>query len=270
MRKEKMMILTHFNLQDQPFKKDVDITDLFEGTGFREGQKRLDYLKDNRGIMLFTGEPGTGKTTLLRKFNSSLNQNCYKVFYLPLATVKVMDFYRQINFALGGTQIYRKTDLFINIQKGIRSMVSNRKIVPVFVFDEAHLLHNDNFHELQIIFNFDFDSVMPAIVILAGQSHLRDKLSREINSSFNQRISLKYHFTPLSKAELVEYIRHSLAIVGGSTALFSESAMEAIFNNSRGNIRVSGNIAIKALTAAAINNNNTVTEEHVFLAAKEL
>lgn len=264
------MILTHFNLKDRPFKKDVDVADLFEGSGFKEAAKRLDYLKNNRGIMLFTGEPGTGKTTLLRSFNASLNQNCYQVFYLPLATVKVMDFYRQLNYSLGGDQICRKTDLFISIQKGIKNMVTNRKIVPVFVFDEAHLLINDNFSELQIVFNFDFDSVMPAIVILAGQSHLRDKLSREVNTSCNQRITMKYHLTPLSKAELAQYIQHSLTIVGGSVDLFSESAMEAIFNNARGNVRVSGNIATKALMAAAIANKSSVTEEHVFQAAKEL
>jgi len=47
-------------------------------------------------LMLLTGEPGTGKTLYLRTFVSSLNENLYKYFYLPLSTVNTMDFYRQI------------------------------------------------------------------------------------------------------------------------------------------------------------------------------
>ncbi len=264
------MIRTHFNLKDLPFKKDVTVNNFFKSSVFEEGLQRLDYLKNNRGVMLLTGEPGVGKTSLLRFFTENLNKNNYQIYYLPLSTVTVIEFYRQLNFSITGEYIHSKARLFRNIQQEIRNLVQNRKIVPVFIFDESHLLKNENFYELQIILNFDFDSVTPAMVILCGQSHLRDKLSKGIHAAFNRRISLKYHLIPLPKSETFDFIRHSLSIVGASDSLCSEPALEAIFNNSQGNLYLIANITTKALLAAAIAKKSTVSEEEVFLAAKEI
>ncbi|MEK6558335.1 MAG: AAA family ATPase, partial [Candidatus Margulisiibacteriota bacterium] len=163
-----------------------------------------------------------------------------------------------------------KVELFRQIQEGIKSLVQNRKIVPVFIFDEVHLMKNENFSELQLILNFDFDSVMPAIVILAGQSHLRDRLSRDIFTSFDQRISLKYHLIPLGKKECDAYIHNALKQVGGQDSLFSPNALDAIFNNTQGNLREIANLATKALLATAMAKKYVVTEEEVFQASKEV
>lgn len=264
------MIPIHFNLKDSPFKKDCPVSTLFESSVFSEGAKRLDHIKTHRGVFLLTGDPGSGKTTLLRHFNGTLGENAYRSFYIPLATVTVLDFYRQLNYELGGNRTHRKAELFRQIQDGIKASIQNRKIVPVFIFDEVHLMKNENFSELQIILNFDFDSVMPAIVILAGQSHLRDRLSRDIFTSFDQRISLKYHLIPLGKNESDQYIKNALKQVGGNESIFSSNALEAIFNNTQGNLREIANLATKALLAAAMAKKNTVTEEEVFQASKEV
>lgn len=263
------MIRTHFNLKNIPFLKNIQPDSLFQSSIFKEGLERLEYIKNHRGIMLLTGEPGTGKSTLLRSFSCSLNQNSYHCFYLPLSTVNILDFYRQLNFALCGTNIFRKADLYRSIQQNIKSLVTNRKIVPVLIFDEAHLFKNENFFELQLMLNFDYDSVCPAIVVVAGQSHLRERLSRDIHLPFARRISIKYHLTPLSKEECFKFIEHSMYLVGGSLSLFDNNALEAIFSNSNGNPSFIANITTKSLTAAAINNKSVVSEEEVFLATKE-
>ena len=249
------MIRIHFNLKDIPFKKDCHPDNLFRSSIFVEGVKRFEHIREHRGLFLLTGDPGSGKTTLLRYFHNSLNENAYQTFYVPLATVSVTDFYRQLNHKLGCEKAHRKADLFRNIQEGIKALVQNRKIVPVFIFDEVHLMKNENFSELQIILNFDFDSVMPAIIVLAGQSHLRDRLSRDIFTSFDQRITLKYHMTPLVKNECTDYIHSALKQVGGTESIFSANALEAIFNNTQGNLREVANLTTKALLATAIAKN---------------
>jgi general secretion pathway protein A len=123
-----------------------------------------------------------------------------------------MDFYRQLATALAGQAPWKKTELFTGIQNSIKDYISNNKKLLVIFFDEAHLLKHDNFYELQIISNFDMDSKDPALFILAGQPHLRDKLLNPIHQSFNQRITLKFHLNPLSKEETQHYIAHQLAL----------------------------------------------------------
>lgn len=264
------MIRAYFNLKSLPFQKNIVPDQLFRSKYFQEGLKRLEYLKQNRGIMLLTGNSGVGKSTLIRAFSDSLNTQHYKVCYIPLASVTILDFYRQLNFFLTGVKLHRKVDLFYSIQESIRNFVSNRKLVPVFLFDEAHLFRNDNFLELQMILNFDFDSICPAIIVLIAQSHLRERLTREFLYPFNRRISLKFHLIDLNKEESFNFIKHSISIVGGSAKLFSEAALDTIFNNTQGNLAMISKLALNSLFAAASAKKDFVSEEEVFLASREL
>jgi type II secretory pathway predicted ATPase ExeA len=220
--------------------------------------------------MLITGLPGSGKTTALRAFTASLTELSYKSFYVPLATVNVLDFYRQLNRELGGETLFYKTELFASIQKRIKDLVTHNKNIPVIVFDEAHLLKNENFTELQILTNFNMDSADPAIIILAGQSHLADRLMRPVLQSFYQRIILKYHLLPLEQAEIGPFISHHLALRGCPKSPFSENALEAIFKNSAGIPRTVAALALHTMNLGMFQKAQILTEEHVFHASHEL
>ncbi|MEW5950243.1 MAG: AAA family ATPase [Thermodesulfobacteriota bacterium] len=264
------MIEVYFNLKKTPFPKDIAPTDIFASECTRELRQRLEYLKQHRGIMLLTGAPGAGKTVQLRAFADSLNRNLYHYFYLPLSTVNILDFYRQLAANLGVEPPYRKAQLFVCIQSAIRDYVENRKKIPVIIFDEAHLFMNENFSELQIITNFHFDSIDPAIFILSGQPHLRDRLLGPVYQSFNQRILLKFHLTPLSKEETESYVNHQMHLAGAKSPIFNQSALCAIYQVSAGVCRLINKLALKTLTIGALEKKDTLTEEEVYRASKEL
>lgn len=264
------MIKAFFNLQAEPFSKEIKTREIFPSDSFKELAGRLEYLKNHRGLMLVTGEPGTGKTISLRSFVENLSANLYSVVYLPLSTVSITDFYRQLNLKLSGELLHRKADLFNSIQTTIRDLVENRKKVPVIIIDEAHLLKPEIFYEIQIILNFDLDSTNPLIFIFAGQSFLRDKLARPVFQSLNQRFLLKYHCTPMGKQETTDYLKHRLQICGASENIFSGSASEAIFQNTQGLPRQIDNLALKAMASAVISKKKIITEEEIFEAAKEV
>lgn len=264
------MINAFYNFKTLPFQKDINAGDIFLSTASKELFQRLEYIKQNRGIMMITGMPGTGKTLHLRSFVQKLNPNLYKYFYLPLSTVNTMDFYRQLAMALAGQAPWKKTELFICIQSSIKDYVSNNKKLPVIIFDEAHLLKHDNFYELQIISNFDMDSKDPAIFILAGQPHLRDKLLNPIHQSFHQRITLKFHLAAFSKEETQHYIDHQLALVGKKEPIFDQSAIEAIYKSSAGTPRIINTLVIKCLTLGTLQKKELLTQEEVYCASREL
>jgi len=148
--------------------------------------------------------------------------------------------------------------------------VTHNKNIPVLVFDEAHLLKNENFTELQILTNFKMDSTDPAIIILAGQSHLADRLMRPILQAFQQRIMVKYHLLPLEQAEIGPFISHHLALKGCPQSPFAANALEAIFKNSAGIPRTVATLARLTLTVGMFQKAQILTEEHVFQASQEL
>src|SRR5208283_2433742 len=103
------MIETFYNLKKMPFQKDINTKDMFVCPSTEELARRLEHMKQKRGIMLITGTPGTGKTLHIRAFVEKLNPNLFKPVYTPLATVNIIDFYRQLSALLGGGAHYRKS-----------------------------------------------------------------------------------------------------------------------------------------------------------------
>ena len=85
------MIEARFGLKHRPFHKSISTGELYCWPGLEELDRRLEMAKRARGIMLLTGEPGTGKTVSLRRFVDTLNSEHYRSVYLPLATVTVLD-----------------------------------------------------------------------------------------------------------------------------------------------------------------------------------
>ncbi|MCI0446225.1 AAA family ATPase [bacterium] len=262
--------VAYYNLAKMPFGKDLPADQLFVSAAFKELRSRLDYMKSQRGLMLLTGSPGVGKTAALRSFTASLNSGSYLVLYTPLSTVTVTDFYRQLNFALGGLPRWRKNDVFASIQNQIRDLVSQQKKIPVIILDESHLLSTANLIELQIIANFQMDSLDPALFILAGQSHLREKLASPVFDSLQQRMHMKFHLPALSQDEVEPFILHHLKVAGCSASLFSPDAVDAIYQNTAGIHRKVSLLAHRTLTVGAIQKKETLTSEEVFLAFKEL
>lgn len=264
------MLEAFFGLTGRPFDKSIKPGQLFKSKAVKELSSRLEYMKQHRGIMLISGQPGTGKTTTLRSFVNSLSELSYQSFYVPLATVNVLDFYRQLNNRLGGESYFAKAQLFVSIQKCIKDLVTNLKKIPVIIFDEAHLLKNENFTELQIITNFNMDSADPALIILAGQPHLSDRLRRPILKPFYQRITLKYHLMPLDKEEVQQFIEHHLKLKGCHKSPFSDNAIDAIFKNTAGVPRLVAALALNTMTFGTLQKTQLLTEEHVFQATHEL
>ena len=118
--------------------------------------------------------------------------------------------------------------------------------------------------------NFEIDSYDPALVILAGQPHLRERLSRPIFASIEQRIVLKSAVLPLSETETKEYIEHHLKIKGRKDNIFTENAYLAIFKASNGAKRVINSIVLKALMFGVSKKTEAIDEEAIYQSFQSL
>lgn len=264
------MIETYYNLSGLPFEKATAFENLFSNAAATELLARLAHLQQCRGMMLITGEPGSGKTTVVHHFASKLNPNSYQVIYIPLSTVTATDFYRQLCRELTGQVPYRKSDLYRTAQTAIRDLVENKKRIPVIILDEAHLLVHQTLMELPILCNFQMDSVDPAMVILIGHPHLRQRLEQHLYQSLLRRIVISFAMPPLTRPETEAFIEHHLALKKRKKPLFSDAAFQAVFQNTSGSPAMIARLVIKTLHVGARQRIDLLTEEQVFLAAKEL
>lgn len=263
------MIEARFGFSRPPFEKSIPSRDLYRSPGLDELDARLEMIKRTRGIMLLTGEPGTGKTVALRRFVDSLNLEHYRPVYLPLSTVTVLDAYAQLNRALGGEEVRSKSLLFQEIQRGVSQLTAQGK-VPVIVLDEADLLRSAMFDELRILLNFEMDSKDPLLLILAAQPQLLAKLALRIHLPFRQRVAMRYRMPPLDETHTRGYVEHHLRLAGRKQRLFTDEALLQLFVQSGGVPRTIGNLALSALYRAGAERKDLVELDDVVAAAKEV
>ncbi|MFZ5944221.1 MAG: ExeA family protein [Bacillota bacterium] len=264
------MFLQFFGLKFNPFTKEIPTEQLFLSQDFKELDSRLKYLQSTRGIGLIAGEPGTGKSTALRKYVKELNPALYKPAYFSLATVTVLEFYQGLALELGEEPRHKKVHLFHQIQNAISTLYDERRITPVIILDEIHLTSNKVLEDLRLIFNFQMDSQNPFILILAGQPLIRNKLTLSINNPLRQRLMVKHIMQGLNPQELDDFISSRLKFAGVQEEIFTTSAIEAIYAITNGFPRLINSLATACLLSACENKVRLIDEEIVYLAQAEL
>jgi len=261
-------LVTWFGFKRRPFDKSIKTSKLLETEPAKECAARLDFIKRRGGIMLLTGDPGVGKTVALRRFRNSLNESLFRPVYTPLTTLKGTDILRHLNEKLGLPLKASKSALFGQLQRDVLESKEQRGRTVVMIIDEAHLLQSATMQELRLLTNFKMDSYDPFILILAGQTDLRQMMEYAILEPFAQRLAMRYHMPPLNVEETGLYITHHIALAGGSEPLFNQPAVRAIYDASYGIPRRIGLISDRALTYAMFADKRTVDADIVVASAK--
>lgn len=256
-------LLSWYGLKQYPFDKDIKPADAVETGVLKETSARLNYMKRRGGIMLLTGDPGSGKTLATRCFADSLNDNLFKVLYTPLSTLNRSDILRHINALLGLPNRFSKSANYQQIQKELLDYKEHRGRTVVLVLDEAHLLKVGTLEEIRLLTNFKMDSFDPFILILSGQSDLKHIMDYAVMEPLNQRIKMRYHMAGLSEEECTLYITSRLKWAGCTSPLFSNDALSAIHELSYGIPRPIGNICEESLTYAMFCDKKTVDADMV-------
>lgn len=261
------MFNDYYSLQFNPFdKQQVADKDRFISHDFKEMLSRLDYLKDTRGIGVFTAKPGDGKTFCLRCFARELNPNLFHVEYISLSTVSVADFYKQLCHMLGLNDRGGKTVMFKSIQDEIYSLYKDKRRPLILAIDEAQYLSTGILNDIKMIMNCGFDSINCFTLILCGEPYLNDTLRKPVHEALRQRITVHYNFEGLTDKEASEYVIHKLVSAGSSKAVIDDAALSAVAGHSHGSPRIIDNIMTDAIAIGAQTDKKCIDAE-VILAA---
>lgn len=208
---------------------------------------RLDYLKNIRGIGLFTAGAGMGKTFALRCFSKMLNPNLYQMSYICLSTVSVSEFYRQFCIELGLEPNTKKTIMFHSIQERVYSLLKEKRKTFILAIDESQYLNTSILRDLKMLMNADFDSLDCFVLALIGQSHLNNILEKPVHEALKQRIVVHYNYEGLSVEEATSYTYSRIDAAGGAHSIIDEAAVHAVANFCQGTPRIINAVMTNAL-----------------------
>lgn len=243
-------ILSHFNLAAPPFDKELPDSDLWlPGSKALLVDQLAAALTQRQQILLF-GEPGSGKTCVLRALRHRLPQDQFRLTYCANVTLGRRDFYRQLALALGLSACGTAAALFHSLSCHIHDLGQSR-LHPVLILDEAHLLHQDTLDHLHVLLNFDWDSRALLSLLLVGLPELRDRLLLRRNRSLLSRIQHRLALPPVAVSDTGDYLRLRLRRVGCDKDLFAPDAISLLHQATDGALRDIDRFASWALLLAA-------------------
>lgn len=262
-------LLTCFGLRASPFTKEIDDQDLWLPESKALIVTAIEEALAERQSVLLLGEPGVGKTCVLRALRQRLPQSGFRLTYCRNATLGRRDFYRYLCHALGLHPTTTAANLFLAVETHVHELRRD-KVHPIFLLDEAHLLHPDMLAHLHILMNYEWDAKALLSLVLVGLPELESNLSRRAHRSLLTRLHHRFLLAPATVEDTAAYVRYRLSAVGFERELFPDDALAALHEASQGALREIDRLATAALREAARRKKKLVDRETVTRVAEAL
>lgn len=260
-----------FYLNEKPFHITPNPKFLYMAKYHRIALDLLTYgINDRKGFILFTGEVGTGKTTICRALMAALPKSVDSALIMnPL--MSDTDLLQTITQEFGVKSRTKTVKGYLDALNKYLIKVSKKNGTAALIIDEAQNLPPETLETIRMLSNLETDDEKLIQIVLVGQPELKDLLKLPSMRQLNQRIVVRCHLEPLGEGETESYIQTRLFVAGGrGTVRFTDDAINAIFNKSNGIPRLVNIICDRALTAAFVDDKREVDKRVAVKAMDEL
>ena len=251
-----------YSLANTPFTRDIPVASLYNSSIIEEVTSRLEFVAERQLFALVVGECGVGKTTIIRSFQTVLNPQRYKLLYVSDSQMTPRNFYKILLEQLGVAAHYYRSDAKRQLHKEIELLKSVHGLKPVVVTDESHLFKRDMLEEIRFTLNYIYDSVSPMALILVGQFELLDTLKKQAYQAIRQRVDIKCEIPTYDRAQVSQYICCHMKYAGAVSDVFSDSAIDSIFNYSAGSARMVNKVCTACLNFGA-QSKRKIIDDHM-------
>ncbi|MDQ6969161.1 MAG: AAA family ATPase [Mariprofundus sp.] len=266
------MYLEYFGLHEPPFSIAPNPRYLYLTHQHQEALAHLSYgLGSGGGIVLLTGEVGTGKTTISRKLLEDIPAHIEMAWIVnPRLSAQELlaSICDELSIAYEGDCSSIKTFTDSINQYLIEAHGQGRSVV--LMIDEAQNLSPDVLEQLRLLTNLETSERKLLQIILLGQPELKEMLERNDLRQLAQRITARFHLQSLSQEDSCEYVRHRMAIAGCNRPVFSNKAIDLVFTISQGTPRLINLLCDRALLGVYSRHETMVEKTHVQQASREV
>ncbi|MDQ1921154.1 ExeA family protein [Massilia pseudoviolaceinigra] len=265
------MYTSHFGLREVPFGITPDTSFFFTSPHSQEALNTLLVAaRSGEGFIKITGEVGTGKTLLCRKFMATLG-DAFFTAYIPNPYLEP----RTLMLALAD-ELEVVLDKNVDQHQLIKA-ITNRLLAlanegkrVLLCLDEAQAIPIDSLEALRLLTNLETEKRKLLQIVLFGQPELNRNLALRSIRQLAQRITFHYHLGPLTRDDVEYYLAHRLRVAGFTGArLFSRQAVGALYSASGGIPRLVNILAHKALMLCYGQGKQQVSRSHVSEAVRD-
>jgi general secretion pathway protein A len=269
-----------FGLREKPFSLSADPRFLYRSPAHGPAfDAILAGIRRREGLIVLTGEIGTGKTTLCRSVLEHLDRRTFAAF-VPDPFVSREDLLKTLLVDFGVITISdvirgrfngaSRTELSYPLYEFLDSLVPLQGFA-VLVIDETQNLSLPLLEEIRILSELERREKLLQVV-LVGQPELRSSLRLPQMRQVDQRVSVRCELTGLDADGVVGYVNHRLVVagLGGSTVEFTPAALEALYQGSAGVPRMINRLCDRALERAYAAQTRRIDSQFIWDAIDDL
>ena len=265
-----MDYIEFFGLKEDPFKITPDLAYFYPSKEHSEILTALNYaIAQKEGFFLATGEPGTGKTTILKVFIDEW-QNKAEIALVLTPRLSPEEF---LHAVLEDLKVPVKDKNKNEMLKAFRDFLlasASRGKAVIIIVDEAQNLSDETLEELRLLSNLETEREKLLQIVLVGQTELKERLASDNMKHLSQRVMVKTALRPLTRDEAFDYINYRSMKAGKGLPAFEEDAKHLIFKYSKGIPRLINVVSSRALMAAYVDGSIDIKKHHVQYAIDHL
>jgi len=221
------------------------------------------------GILVLTGDAGTGKTTLI---NALLDYMDSDVFAAKIVHSKIdlMGFLSLVGQSFYISERFNTVEDFIFHLTNFLERQFTDNIRVLLIIDEAHKLSLEILEQIRLLSNIELAGKNLISIFLVGQNELTKKLLSRKCRALRQRVTIHHQIKPLSEYETLQYCLHRLKVAGSEIEIFNQKAITEIYRFSRGYPRLINIICDRALIQGYVAGVQKITPEMIKECSHEL
>jgi len=264
--------LEYFNLREFPFRLTPDTEFLYMSSVHARAKAYMDYTVWNReGFVVISGEIGCGKTLLIQKLLSELNDENVLVAKVFQTQLNEVEFLQAVLVEFGFNPFNAQKVELIDMLNTflIENFLKLKQLV--LIVDDAHNLSMKVLEEIRMLSGLETQKEKVLHVILVGQPPLADMLEAPEMEQLLQRVRLRYHIKALSQEEIADYVVHRLRVAGANDrVLFTPETIPLVHKYTGGVPRLVNTLCDTALVCAYADGATQVTATELNAAVEEL
>jgi general secretion pathway protein A len=263
-----------YGLKEDPFNITPDLRFLYWSQKHQEAFRHLVYgVQSNKGLAVLTGEPGTGKTAILRAVTEHLNEQYpgVHIAFLVNSKINVQDLFCLIfdEFGLEASEDSKSMYLIKLKNFLIQNHYNNQK--NILILDEAQNFHAALLEEIRLLSNMEIAGEKLLHIFLVGQPQLLENVKMPSLGQLKQRLGIMYNLLPLNRLETELYIHKRLSVAGAHEVdIFRSDALDGIFAHAKGFPRLINIICDNALLFGCSINTYHIGRDIIRRVAKDM
>ncbi|MCA9034049.1 MAG: AAA family ATPase [Planctomycetaceae bacterium] len=266
------MYESYWNLTHKPFIQRINTSAMYRNHSQQAAKLRLKYCMDNSlGIGMLIGQSGTGKSSLMKSFASS---GFSPIVYVPFSLLAPVELLRIITADLQNEEAVRNIDLptdsLLNSIRSSLIRLTNDGKQTLICFDDAHQMSDACLMQViqPLLSICDAEESIRLSIIVAGQPVLSAKLRKHVQIC--DRIAVTAALQGLTLTETQDYVRSALQAAGSTEPIFTDDAVNRLYEVTGGNPRRLNRLADMALLVGYADQLDQITESEIDAISHEL